>query len=871
MRIFLFTTALLFFVTEFALAQCDDLPGLGVINTAGQILTADSECTDANGWIHFYNSTNDKILLSVKSNGQNIGSIGSGLVVKAGTLSGYGAGGYNLSDADYIDNDIWIISNRFWQITGANAINSPVRIRFYFTGTDVSDVAGSVDDFGFFVDEPDDLLMYTISKGGGLDPLTLVTQPFNALFTLYDMVPGPAPDWTSGTFNGFPFGEYETSTLDISGGGGFLIFQSDELLAISGNISRLNGTPVPDVNVQAASISVGGTDASGNYTCPTLLAGASYDVIPAKDINHAEGLSSADLIAISLHLLGIEPFSNPYQYIAADANHDAFISFNDIEHIRDVLLGISPDFPNNQSWRFVPQSYVFPNPADPFTPPFPEKITVTNLQDSLFNQNFIGVKTGNVVDPDPLSPPALNTSFSLQQLTACNPGDTVTFDLTATDFQNIRAFQFTLEWNPNVMEYVNTGAFSLSGLSAQSIGSTAATDGKLTFLWYNPMASGSSVANGAALCQIHFVASGNIGNATSVDFTGSATEMLLLHQNLSQVVPASTSGSLSIQNSSDISAIATILPTSCDGAPTGIINLMVSGGVPPFTYQWSNAATTEDIANLPAGNYDVTVSDASGNCPRVFSFVLPFPPPVEIEASVEGMSCPYQLNGAIDMEVVSGIYPYQYAWSNGSNTQDLENLYQGMYTVTVTDAAGCTLTSTFEVTNLNKISPVVSITNASPPSLSNGSVMIETINGGVPPFSFEWSNGSTSQSLEDVPAGNYIVTITDNDDCQHVFGYVVYSLTTAAGEVPENPVQMNLYPNPVQSGHSFHIAMESDLSGKVNITIFSPDGKLVSQDSIELLPGQTIKTLAAPATSGLYFVQIQMEDYPAGWLKVIVQ
>ncbi|MEK7255098.1 MAG: hypothetical protein AAB316_10155, partial [Bacteroidota bacterium] len=96
---------LCFLQTTFS--QCDLINSLSVINSQGQELGANMECTDAAGWTHYYNSTSGKLLLSVKKNGQNIGAIGAGLFVQAGTLSGYGSGGFNLSAADYIDNDIW--------------------------------------------------------------------------------------------------------------------------------------------------------------------------------------------------------------------------------------------------------------------------------------------------------------------------------------------------------------------------------------------------------------------------------------------------------------------------------------------------------------------------------------------------------------------------------------------------------------------------------------------------------------------------------------------------------------------------------------------------------------------------------------------
>jgi hypothetical protein len=122
-----------------------------------------------------------------------------------------------------------------------------------------------------------------------------------------------------------------------------------------------------------------------------------------------------------------------------------------------------------------------------------------------------------------------------------------------------------------------------------------------------------------------------------------------------------------------------------------------------------------------------------------------------------------------------------------------------------------------------------------------------------------------------VPAGDYVVTITDGNGCQHVFGYVVYSLATAAGEVAGGPVRMNLFPNPVWASHDLNLHLESTIGGKVILDIFTPDGKLVSSSETDMPSGQTHNILQAPETSGLYLLRVQMEEYPAGWLKVVVR
>ncbi len=871
MRHSILILAIIASLSKMAFAQCGDLTSLQVINMGNQVLFADTECTDNDGWTHYYNSANNRILLSIKKNGQDIGSIDAGMSVQAGTLTGYSTGAFNLSDADYINDDLWVVANRFWKVTGANAISQPVSVRFYFTSTDVFDISGTVDDFGFFVDEPDDLLMFTLGNANGLDPLATVTQPFNAIFTLYDMVPGTAPDWTSGEFNGFPYGEFEVSTLDIGGGAGFLIFQTGDLLAISGNIKKSTGPPVEDVTVVAASISSDVSDADGDYTCPGLLSGANYEVIPSKDINHSEYISVADLVAITRHLIGVELLSSPYQIIAADANDDQILTFIDVAQIRAVLLGDAPDFPNNTSWRFVPESHVFPNPADPFTGGFPESITVNNLQDSLFDQNFIGIKIGDVVDDGAATPPALNTTFSLPDLSTCNPGDTVSFPLQVTDFQNIRAFQFSMEWDENVMEFLAVKNFGLANFTAASVGTSGVADGRLSFAWIGLTPNGSTLPDGTAICQVQFVVNGDIGDATSLDFKDTPTDMILIHQNFSQVLPGTNSGGLTVDNSSGISANASLTLPGCEGEPIGGINLTVTAGVAPFTYLWSNGATTQDLAGIAGGNYAVTVTDASGGCPMVFFFELPLTSSFDLGGVSFDMTCPYQVDGEIDLSVDGGVPPYTYLWSNGSTKQDPRNLFEGTYTVTVTDAAGCTGTTSFTIANPNKISPVIMVKNASNGTASNGAVNILQVNGGVPPFQFLWSTGATTQSLQNVPAGDYFVTITDGLGCNHVFGYEVFGLFTSAFEADGMLAAATLYPNPVQAGQMLNLSLEMLTAGEVSAIIFASEGKIVGREVFQISQGQHLRELKAPDVSGFYFLQIQMDGELAGWLKLVVR
>ncbi|MCB0525024.1 MAG: HYR domain-containing protein, partial [Saprospiraceae bacterium] len=112
----------------------------------------------------------------------------------------------------------------------------------------------------------------------------------------------------------------------------------------------------------------------------SLPYGSNFTLTPAKDDNPLNGITTYDLVLISKHILGIEPLGSPYKMIAADANKSNSITTFDIVEIRKLILGIYQSLPGNDSWRFIDNSYVFPNPSNPFQEMFPENKSVADMQ-----------------------------------------------------------------------------------------------------------------------------------------------------------------------------------------------------------------------------------------------------------------------------------------------------------------------------------------------------------------------------------------------------------------------------------------------------------------------------------------------------------
>ena len=127
----------------------------------------------------------------------------------------------------------------------------------------------------------------------------------------------------------------------------------------------------------------------------TVPTGSSFSLQPTYDANQLNGVSTYDIVLITRYIHGLDQLT-PYQLIAADADRSGTVDLADSLELRKLILGTYAELPNNTSWRFVRSDYVFPNPLDPFTPPFPEEATFTNLTEDVANVNFIGIKIGDL-------------------------------------------------------------------------------------------------------------------------------------------------------------------------------------------------------------------------------------------------------------------------------------------------------------------------------------------------------------------------------------------------------------------------------------------------------------------------------------------
>ncbi len=212
------------------------------------------------------------------------------------------------------------------------------------------------------------------------------------------------------------------------------------------------------------------------------------------------------------------------------------------------------------------------------------------------------------------------------------------------------------------------------------------------------------------------------------------------------------------------------------GNSNGSIDLSIIGGSGVFIYHWSNNATTQDLANIPSGNYAVTVT-GFGGCMNVLTVAVTSLGGPTLTSTHVNVSCNGMNNGSIDLTVSGGNAPYTYQWNNGSNSQDINNLAAGTYIVTVTDANNCSSVNNAVITQPTAIALTETHVNSSCGN-ANGSINL-SVTGGTGTYTYHWTpNNATTQDLTGLVAGTYEVIVTDANGCTAFLGVSITNIST---------------------------------------------------------------------------------------------
>lgn len=299
--------------------------------------------------------------------------------------------------------------------------------------------------------------------------------------------------------------------------------------------------------------------------------------------------------------------------------------------------------------------------------------------------------------------------------------------------------------------------------------------------------NGSAVANGSNGSGSYSYAWSNGMTTQTINNLGAGDYTVTVTDNATGCTALKT---ITITNTSGVTATASNTSTVC-AASNGSASVNVTSGTAPYTYSWSNGGTSQTIVGLSAGTYTVTVTDANSCTTTVTTTVNSSNTNIAVNASSMPVSCNGNNDGSVGLSVNGGAAPYTFSWNSGQQVAALNNLTAGTYTVTVTDANGCTAVASTTVNEPTSITSSINSTNAGCAGENNGSITLN-VNGGTPGYSYDWSNGATIQNISGLSAGTYTVTITDANNCSMVQTAIitanpVLTVSTVGTEVHCNP------------------------------------------------------------------------------------
>ena len=207
-------------------------------------------------------------------------------------------------------------------------------------------------------------------------------------------------------------------------------------------------------------------------------------------------------------------------------------------------------------------------------------------------------------------------------------------------------------------------------------------------------------------------------------------------------------------------------PATCSSTD-GIVTIVPTRGVPPFTYLWSNGATTVSISGVPKGAYTATMTDATGASVTHTHLLNSQEFDLYLSDSKPSVFC-NPTSGALTVDPLGGVAPYTYTWSNGQTAPGIQGLNVGSYGVTVVDATGCTALGEFDVILNPMYYAYAQVDSVQQPDCINttgGELKASMVYAGYGPYSYVWSNGASTETVSGLSSGYYAVTVTDGLGC----------------------------------------------------------------------------------------------------------
>ncbi|MDO9152242.1 MAG: PKD-like domain-containing protein, partial [Paludibacter sp.] len=414
--------------------------------------------------------------------------------------------------------------------------------------------------------------------------------------------------------------------------------------------------------------------------------------------------------------------------------------------------------------------------------------------------------------------------------------------VSVTDkYGSIKTLSIVISQPSNALNIVNATVSNFNGFGISCFG---ANNGSIAL----------QISGGTSPYTYQWV-SVNGFNSTSKDISNLAPGNYFM--SIADLAGCTITSNYTITEPTDITLVTDLKKDiSCYGANDGQISITASGGTGKFLFTWkkNNAvfSNSEDLQNIGAGEYLLSVTDVNGCGPKTAIFTITEPESLKIILSEKTDNLCYgasngklkvTVSGGSLMEITPGVFDYKYSWTgtNGfsSTSKNIENLKSGNYTLSVTDKSGCTTTFSALVNQPSEIKIDTVTTPITCYDTNDASISLK-ISGGTEPYQVSWSNMATGISQQNLSAGVYNIIVTDANYCTK----------TISVKISEPPV---FTINPVIK----QISCNGSNDGSIKLNITGGQGKVTLKWSDNSTSGFERNNIG----SGIYTVTIS-DDKP---------
>jgi gliding motility-associated-like protein len=316
-----------------------------------------------------------------------------------------------------------------------------------------------------------------------------------------------------------------------------------------------------------------------------------------------------------------------------------------------------------------------------------------------------------------------------------------------------------------------------------------------------------------------------------------------------------TTGAFVSQPNQALNVNPVVIDPSCYGYSNGSISLQITGGTNPYYFAWGNQNEyllnnpSEVLSEITVGTYYYRVKDKNG-CIYEETIIVNQPDTIQVDELITDALCYNGADGTITLTPIGGTQPYSFIWSNASTSQNQTGLTVGNYTYTLEDSNGCKYEKTIYVGQASEVIVASEITPLSCIDETDAAINLTTI-GGTNPYTWNWSNGESTESVSNLGAGNYTVIVTDVNLCVLNLNYTISSTDVEC----INPI--NTFTPNNDNYNDTWIIENIELYPNAEVSIFNRWGNLLYQTNGAYIPWDgRFKGNALPADVYYYIIKL---------------